>query len=43
MKISGYMKSQKYDVKLITDYEEIKNNNFDKIYISKVFTDTMVD
>ena len=42
MKISGYMKSQKYDVKLITDYEEIKNNNFDKIYISKVFTDTNV-
>src|SRR5690606_34927397 len=38
----GYMKSQKYDVKLITDYEEIKNNNFDKIYISKVFTDTNV-
>ena len=36
------MKSQKYDVKLITDYEEIKNNNFDKIYISKVFTDTNV-
>lgn len=42
MKISGYMKSQKYDVKLITDFEEIKNNNFDKIYISKVFTDTNV-
>jgi len=42
MKISGYMKSQKHNVKLITDYNEIINNNFDKIYISKVFTDTII-
>lgn len=40
MKISAYHKSFGFDVKLITDYEDL--NGFEKIYLSKVFTDTIV-
>lgn len=42
MKISGYMKSQGYQVEMLYDYESIKKYYFDEIYISKVFTDTYV-
>lgn len=42
MKLSGYFKSQDNNVKLITDYEELKDNQFDEIYMSKVFLDTKV-
>lgn len=41
MKISGYYKAQGYNVQLLTTYDDIKQ--FDKVYISKVFTDTYVD
>lgn len=40
MKISGYHKSQGNDVELLLDYETI--NLYDKVYISKVFTDTYI-
>ena len=52
-KISGYWKEQGAEVRLITSYDEIHGelsqikindaeDDFDKIYISKVFTDTEV-
>ena len=40
MKISAYQKQQGHEVKLLRSYDEIEE--FDKIYISKVFTDTVV-
>jgi len=42
MKISGYIKSQGNSVNLITDFEQLKTNTYDTIYMSKVFTDTYV-
>ncbi len=39
-KISGYMKSQNYQVTLLTSYDNIEN--YDKVYISKVFEFTKV-
>jgi hypothetical protein len=42
MKISGYMKSQGHNVDLILDYKSLRENTYDKIYMSKVFTDTEV-
>ncbi len=45
MKLSAWHKDQGDDVKLITDWRELrlwKYKNFDKIYISKVFTDSFV-
>lgn len=41
MKISGYYKSKSNNVILKTDYENL--NQFDKVCISKVFTDTKVN
>lgn len=43
MKISGYYKSfkQKYAVELKTDYEHL--SSYDKVFISKVFTDTPIN
>lgn len=41
MKISGYYKSLGYAVSLKTDYEEL--SKFEKVFISKVFTDTQID
>ena len=41
MKLSGYWKEQKADVVLKTDYNNL--SIYDKIYISKVFTDTPID
>jgi len=41
MKISGYYKKLENNVILKTDYNNL--NNFDKVYISKVFTDTIID
>jgi len=41
MKLSGYYKSQGHAVNLKTDYENL--DMFDKVFISKVFTDTPVD
>ena len=40
MKISSYHKSIGDDVKLLTDYNSL--DQYDKVYISKVFTDTSV-
>jgi hypothetical protein len=40
MKISGYYKSQNNNVILKTDYDDL--NLFDKVFISKVFTETKV-
>ena len=40
MKISGYYKNLKNNVTLKTDYENLEQ--FDKVFISKVFTDTIV-
>lgn len=40
MKISGYYKAQGHKVVLKTDYEGL--DEFDRIYLSKVFTDTQV-
>lgn len=40
-KISAYWKEQNEEVVLLTDYEW-DENDFDRIYISKVFTDTPV-
>lgn len=41
MKISSYYKSNGYDVILKTDYQGL--DIFDKVFISKVFTDTPVE
>lgn len=41
MKLSGYFKDKGNKVILKTDYEEL--DKFDKVFISKVFTDTYVD
>lgn len=40
MKISGYYKEQGCDVSLLRSYNEIEN--YDKVFVSKVFTDTPV-
>lgn len=40
MKISGYHKSNGDEVNLLLDYNDI--DSYDKVYISKVFTDTFV-
>jgi len=40
MKISAYYKEQGHDVSLLLSYDEIEN--FDKVFVSKVFTDTPV-
>ena len=40
MKISAYHKSQGHNVKLLMSYDDIKN--YDKVFISKVFTDTPI-
>ena len=40
MKLSAYYKSQGNDVHLKTDYNDL--NQYDKVFISKVFTDTLV-
>lgn len=42
MKISGYMKSKGHKVKLIINYEQLKSNTYNEVYMSKVFTDTEV-
>lgn len=42
MKISGYYKDLGANVELITDYDKAEREAFDKIYLSKVFTDTKV-
>jgi hypothetical protein len=39
MKISAYYKSQNHDVHLKLDYENL--DQYDKVFISKVFTDTL--
>ncbi len=41
MKLSGYWKKQKADVILKTDYNNL--SIYDKVYISKVFTDTPIE
>ena len=41
MKLSAYHKSQGHNVRLVTDYNNL--DSYDKIFISKVFTDTHVD
>lgn len=40
MKISGYYKEQGHHVSLLLSYDEIEN--YDKVFISKVFTDTPI-
>jgi len=40
MKISGFEKDSGSSVDLITDYADIDRKSYDKIYASKVFTDT---
>lgn len=40
MKISGYYKERGHDVSLLLSYNEIPN--YDKVFISKVFTDTPI-
>ena len=40
MKISAYYKEQGHDVSLLLSYDEIEN--YDKVFLSKVFTDTPV-
>ena len=40
MKISGYLKEQGHNVKLITEY--VKDTSIDKIYCSKVFSETEI-
>ena len=41
MKISGYYKEKGHKVKLLTNYKNL--NQYDKVFISKVFTDTPID
>lgn len=41
MKISGYYKELGHNVSLLTDYENL--HQYDKVLISKVFTDTPID
>ena len=41
MKIAGYYKSKGNEVELVLDYKDI--DMYDKVFISKVFTDTPVD
>ena len=41
LKLSGYWKEKGADVKLKTDYDDL--DQFDKVFISKVFTDTPID
>ena len=41
MKLSGYYKELKNNVELKTDYENLEH--YDKVFISKVFTDTPID
>lgn len=41
MKISGYYRSKGANIVLKSDYNNI--NKFDKVFISKVFTDTPID
>lgn len=40
MKISAYYKERGNDVSLVTSYDDVKN--YEKVFISKVFTDTFV-
>ena len=40
MKISGYYKALGNEVSLLLDYQDL--NQYDKVFISKVFTDTYV-
>lgn len=40
MKISGFYKAQGHDVELLTDYDHV--SAYDRVFISKVFTDTAV-
>lgn len=40
MKLSGYHKDMGAQVVLKTDYENL--DNFDKVYVAKVFTDTQI-
>lgn len=42
MKISGYYKEQGNNVKLVTDYIKEELEQYDVIFLSKVFTDTIV-
>lgn len=42
MKLSGYYKSKNHDVNLLTSYNEEDLIIYDKIFISKVFTETNV-
>ena len=41
MKLSGYYKELGNDVELKLDYEDLLS--YDKVFISKVFTDTAID
>lgn len=41
LKISAFYKEQGHDVKLLLDYDSI--GEYDKVFISKVFTDTPID
>ena len=41
MKIAGYYKSKGNEVELVLDYKDV--DMYDKVFISKVFTDTPVD
>lgn len=43
MKISGYYKEREKDVRLIETYDALDPNEYDEIYISKVFNFTQVD
>ena len=40
MKISGFYKESDHEVSLLTSYDDVQN--YDKVFISKVFTDTVV-
>ena len=40
MKLSGYYKEQDFDVSLKLDYQNLQE--YDKVFISKVFSDTPV-
>lgn len=41
MKLFGYYKELRNDVELKTDYENLEH--YDKVFISKVFTDTPIN